>query len=89
MWSGGLPRKFELPRSASFGLTGFRDGVGAMEGKLFADKVSKFARQISDVALVDVCESEFVDDGKKETDGADGHEGVRIVGAKDTSCGTE
>ena len=52
MWSGGLPRKYELPRSASFGLTWFRDGVGAMEGKLFADKVSKFARCLLHLLLL-------------------------------------
>ncbi len=88
MWSSSLPRKFELPRSASFGLTGFGDDVVASQRKIFAEKVSKFPRQIANVALVDMCESEFVDDGKKETDGADGHEGIRIVRTEDASRGT-
>ncbi len=42
------------------------DEVGAGERKLFAEKVCKFPREIVHVTLVDVRESEFVDDGEKK-----------------------
>ncbi len=89
MWSGGLPRKFELSRSASFVLTGFGDDVGTSQRKIFAEKVGEFPRQVVKVAWVEMCESEFVEDGKKETYGADGHEGIGIVRTEDASRGTE
>ena len=56
-----------MSRSASFVVTAFGDDVGASQRKIFAEKVGKFPREIVNVALVDMCESEFVNDGKKET----------------------
>lgn len=90
MWSDGLPRKFELSRWASPSLTGLGDGVGAaIEKKIFSEKVGEFPCQVVKVGLVEMCESEFVDDGKKETYGTDGQEGIRIVRTEDASRGTE
>ena len=45
--------------------------------------------QVVDVALVDMCVLELVEDGKKETNGTYRHEGSGILRAEDASSGAK
>ena len=82
-----LPRENELTRGSPFERS--LEIRMVIEGEVGAGVCSDVTSEIIDVSGLKASDAELIEDGQEEANGADGHEWVGIIDAKDSTSGTE